>query len=319
MSRDASCVSESPNGPRGPVFSECGRWPGRHEMKARGLLLAVCLAAAQPAAAQWSVETEAGLREDSNLGNARLAADVVSDHALQAAVSATQTVLLDNDDLVNWGGRLAGESYARFAGLNNFSLGASASYRHKLGLGAYAPWLRAAWSSTRLSYVDQIRDGWLHEVDFTAGKRLAERWNAWANFRLERRTAAAQEEEVPGISGDAFSQRSRALAVAAEYAPDDATLLTFGGLLRRGDVVSTSRPDYGVFAVSTAIAEDPTFGDERYAYRLTGTSYGLALGLAVSLGPRSRLDIGLQRQVTHAEGGNDYAKTIRSVAWIGNF
>ena len=41
---------------------------------------------------------------------------------------------------------------------------------------------------------------------------------------------------------------------------------------RRGDVVSTTSQGYAIFQASNAIAADPAFGDELYAYRLRGTT-----------------------------------------------
>lgn len=291
-------------------------------MKTRGLVPALGIAAwalANQAAAQWSLEAQAGLRQDSNLGNARFADDTFSDQALVTAVAASEAVFFGRDDSLSWGGRAATETYVRYAGLNNLSLGAFAAFRHKLALGAYAPWLGAAWSSSRLSYVNKVRDGWLHQADFAAGRRFTERWSASATLRLERRTAATQPQAEPGVPGDAFSGHAHALTLGAEYAASANALLSLSGFARRGDVVSVSGDDDRVLAVAKAAAHDGVFGASRYVYRLNGTTHGLGIGLGIALGPRSRLDIGLQHQVTHADGDNTYAKRIAALAWVGSF
>ena len=281
-------------------------------------LFLAAAAASNAAQAQWAFEAQAGLRQDSNLDNAR-GDDIVADHALTAAGSAAQTTFFDSGDSLSWGGRAATESYARFSGLNNLTLGGFAAFRHKLGLGAYAPWLRAAWSLSRLSYANNVRDGWLHQADFGAGKRLDARWNLSANYRVEWRMARTQAQAEPGVSGDAFSGHAQTLLLGAEYAVSREMLLSAGGFARRGDVVSVGSDDDRVLAASKAAANDGVFGANRYAYRLPGTSGGMEFRLALALGPRSRLDFGMQRQVTHAAGGNNYAKSVESLTWVGSF
>ena len=50
--------------------------------------------------------------------------------------------------------------------------------------------------------------------------------------------------------------------------------LQIGGRVsvRRGDVESTTRQNLDIFLASDAIAADPTFGSDFYAYRLRGTT-----------------------------------------------
>ena len=291
-------------------------------MKASGLLSAICLAAAtaaNPARAEWSLDAQAGLWHDSNPGNARAASDVGSDNVATATLAATYADYLDSGDRWSGGGAVATETYGRYTGLSRVSLGGFAALEHKIGLGPYAPWLRAGWSSSRLNYANAVRNGWLHQADFGAGKRFDERWSASLNYKREWRTATTQPEAEPGISGDAFSGNSHSLTLQAEYAAGAGVMLSASGFARRGDVVSISVDDDHVLDASKAAADDNVFGATRYAYRLLGTTFGLGAGLGVALGPRTYLNLGLQRQVTHGAGSNNYAKSIGSVTWIGSF
>jgi hypothetical protein len=252
------------------------------------------------------------------LGNAR-SVDQVSDRALSASVAATQSVYIEDGGSFSWGGRMTGESYSRYTKLNNLALGANISYRKKLGLGPLAPWWRTAWSASALNYRDHGRNGWLHQAEFGAGRRLNEQLNLGINFFFEKRTASSREEEVPGLSGDAFSQLSKNVGVNAEYAPRRNLVLNLGAQLRHGDIVSTSHRYRQVFLHSKAIAEDNALGAGMYAYRLTGNTLSLNLCMALFLSPDSHFNFALRRMLTHADGDNNYAKNNLALSWVGSF
>jgi hypothetical protein len=100
-----------------------------------------------------------------------------------------------------------------------------------------------------------------------------------------------------------------------EYSLMENAYLSMGLLARHGDVVSTSTPNETVFYASSALAEDPAFGPNAYAYKLTGTTYGYRVGLSFSPTVHSLLGCGFKRFETHADGGNEYAKSIVEVTW----
>ncbi|TRZ91293.1 MAG: hypothetical protein D4R84_14465 [Rhodocyclaceae bacterium] len=291
---------------------------GIHALWLRACCLTIIAIAATPADAHWSFDTELGVSYDNNLGNAR-SEDSVGDRALIASVAATQSEYLEHGDSISWGGRIAGERYADFDGLDNLALAAMISYRKKLGLGPFAPWWRASWSSSALAYRDDARNGWLHQAEVGAGKRLSERYNLGLTFRVEQRKAANLQEQGSGLSVDAFSQLSKSLGVNAEYAPDRDMVLSLGAQLRHGDIVSTSHRYRQVFLYSKAIVEDPALGSNVFAYRLTGNTLILNVAMAIFLSPDSCVNIGVQRALTHADGSNNYAKNKLAVSWVGNF
>jgi len=285
---------------------------------AQAFCITIGLVSANQAAAHWSFDGAASVSYDNNLGNAR-AENSVGDRALSASIAATQSEYREDGASISWGGRLAGERFAEYGGLDNLALAANVAYRRKMDLGAFAPWWRVSWSSSALSYRDHARNGWLHQAELAAGRRLDERYNLGLSFRVEKRTAAGSPDQAPGLSADAFSQLSKSLGVNAEYAPDRDVVLSLGGELRHGDVVSTSPRYRQVFLYSKAIAADPALGSDVYAYRLTGNTLSVKLGMALFLSPDSCVHIGVQRILTHGEGSNDYAKNKVAVSWLGNF
>ena len=72
-------------------------------------------------------------------------------------------------------------------------------------------------------------------------------------------------------------------------------------------------------AVARAIAADPAFGPDEYAYKLTGTTFGFRVGINYSPTAHSLLGLGFQRLETRADGGNSYTKSIPEISWDYRF
>ncbi|MBI5891003.1 MAG: hypothetical protein HZB47_10025 [Nitrosomonadales bacterium] len=259
--------------------------------------------------------SDVGVRHDGNVNNAQLNHDIAGDSALLAGISATGFFPLEHGSSLSVTGETRVESYDRYTGLNNLSLGAALAFRKKWALGPYAPWTGLSLSSAHLNYSNNIRNGWRHQVAIRGGERILERWNVRAEYLYERRTAKTQQPDQPGISGDIFSYNSRAVTLNAEYAWDESIFLTCGVLLRRGGVVATTSETANMIASSEAIADDPVFGEHFYAYRMYGTTRGLDVGLNVAVSRNSLLRASISRLLTHTAGDNDYAKTVQTVSW----
>jgi hypothetical protein len=267
----------------------------------------------------WIFGADASLRHDSNVGNAEPYDDIVGDSILGARLSMFQLIPLDENYTVTVGGDLRGESYHRLTGLNNASLDGVLTLKKKWGLGAFAPWARAGVSVARSSYDDSYRNAWVYRGTIASGRRLDDRWNLWAEYAYERLAARTQMQEVPGLSGDAYSQNSHNVAANLEYSLNESTFLVLGLLARHGDVVSTTEPGLKIYTSSLALAADPAFGPEEYAYRLTGTTYGFRLGVNYSPTAHSLLGCGFERLETHAAGGNNYTKSVPEITWDYQF
>jgi hypothetical protein len=297
-------------------------WPHASPATARCVRFALLLLASAPAHAggnDWTVGGEASLRHDSNVGNAQAYSDVVDDTIVGARLAVFQLYPLGGSYSLTVGGDLAGEVFHQITGLNNASADAVVTLKKKWGLGAFAPWTSAGFSLGRSSYADAYRNAWEYHATVAAGQRIDARWNLWAEYDFDRRAARTQEEEVPGLSGDAYSSTGHTLRVSTEYAVGERTFLNLALSVRRGDVISTSEENLQIFYASKAIAEDPAFGDEEYAYRITGTTYGISVGIAFSPTAHSALGLSFARFETHAEGGNDYTKSLPEITWNYRF
>jgi hypothetical protein len=272
------------------------------------------------ACADWSLSAAAGLNHDDNVGNAQAASDIVQDYAVNAHLSLYQLIPLSGDWSLAVGGELAGEAYDQLHGLDNASIEAAVSLKKKWGLGAFAPWVRAQFSLGRAGYQDGYRDATLYSASLQFGKRIDERWNLSAQYSFERSSATPGSDVVPGLSADAFSLDGNNLGATVEFSLSERISLTAGALWRHGDVTSTSLVpwDY-LFVASTALAPDPTFGPDAYAYRLTGTTYGVKLGAEFFVTAHSTIGCGFERLETRAAGGNDYIKSVPEITWNYRF
>jgi hypothetical protein len=279
------------------------------------------LLAALPCTARsdWTPVAEASVRHDDNVGNAQSYSDIVADTTIGARLSIFQLFPMADGYSVTIGGGLSGESFHSLTGLNNASLDGVMALKKKWGVGAFAPWARLGISVARTDYDDSYRNAWIYRATLASGRRIDERWNLWAEYAFERRAASPQMEEVPGLSGDAYSQDGQSVGAHLEYSLNGSVFLVLGLSARHGDVVSTTEASYAIFAAARALAPDPAFGPEAYAYRLTGTTYGFHVGVNYSPTPHSVLGCGFERFDTHADGGITYTKSIPEITWNYSF
>jgi hypothetical protein len=269
--------------------------------------------------AEWVGNADVGIRHDSNINNAQVRDNIVSISVLSAGVSETGFFPLENGSSLSITGETRGEAFDHYTGLNNASLGAEFSFRKKWALGAYAPWTGLSLSSTYFNFANNVRNGWRNQIALRGGKRIFEQWDVRAEYMAERRTADALQPDQPGISGDVFSQTSRTITLNAEYTLNDTTFLMFGSLLRHGDVVASTMETQKIILSSQAIAVDPVFGPGFYAYRMTGTTYGLNADINFAVTPSSVLRASISRQLTHTQGDNNYGKSVQMLSWNYNF
>jgi hypothetical protein len=286
----------------------------------RTLIWLILLAGAiSPAHAERITEIAAGAEYNSNVNNGQFAGDIKDDAAAWASVSAGQAIEVREGNSLIATGDLMSRVFNRFEGLNNLSLGVTVADRMKLGLGATAPWIRTYGSAARLQFQNDIRDGWLYGLGLGAGKRVGERWDLQVEYRFDKRTGENTTAVVPGLSGAVFDQTGHGVLLNGRYSYDDSTLISLGYAWRRGDVVSTTPRNFTVFRASTAIAADPVFGDEGYAYKLKATTHTMSLGASKEINRHSSMNAGFLRQVTYATGGNAYYNSVPSVTYLYSY
>jgi hypothetical protein len=275
----------------------------------------VFCAVSHTARGDWTIAASASLSHDSNVGNAQHYADTVADSSASAVLSLFNLLPLAEGFSFAAGGDVSGQIYDHLSGLNNASLDAVLSLKRKWGIGAFAAWSRVEFSGGRANYDDGYRDATIYRASIESGKRLDERWNIWGKYSFERRAADPVPTDLYGVSSDVFTLSGKSFTAGVQYAVSERTTVSVSSLLRRGDVVSTSVEYANIYLNSKAVAPDPAFGAEAYAYRLFGKTYGARLGAEFSLSAHSLVGAGFQRLQTHAQGGINYTDSLAEITW----
>ncbi|HEY8623546.1 MAG TPA: hypothetical protein VIM74_06740 [Casimicrobiaceae bacterium] len=287
------------------------------------LALAGMLALSWSAAtrAEWLFDVDAGARYESNLTRAQEPPDVRGDGAATLFASAGSFFALTGADGLTLDVNAATETWHRFHGLDRMSIGGTASYKHKFGLGYAAPWVSLGLSGSHDNYRSAIRDSDRLEARAELGQRFSEAFDASVGAVYDRRYARNDRPVVPGISGRVFDVHGKSAYVRAGYALSERLQAGANFVVRRGDVVSTTRRHREIFLESDAIAADPAFGDDFFAYRLRGTSttQTAAVTLSWAFSDRSSLNFRYADERTSAYEGLDYRGRITALAFAFSY
>ena len=280
---------------------------------ARLWLSVMLVCAAAPARADWFYDVEAGGLYDDNLTRAQQAADVRGDGAATLAAGAGWFYAPSGADGITLSLQANSEAYARFHGLNLLSIGGTAAYRHKFGLGYDVPWVSIAVSAAHDDFRGDIRDSDRVDAHIEVGRRLSENFDASFGVAIDRRFARNDLPVVPGISGKVFDLRGQSVFARAAYDLTDRLQVSARVSSRRGDVVSTTRQNLEIFLASDAIAADPTFGSDFYAYRLRGTTTTANATLSWALSDHSSLNLSYAVARTAAYDDLDYLSRLGTI------
>jgi hypothetical protein len=270
-------------------------------------------AASAPSRAEWFVDLSATTRYDSNVNAAQEQADIRAESSATLIAGGGYFYALSGDDGLTLTADARSELHHRFHGLNDTAIDVGGVYKHKFALGYAAPWLSLGIFASHEDYVENIRDSDRLEWRAELGKRFSEAFDASFGGIYARRYAHNGESIVPGISGKVFDVHGQTAFARAGYAFTDQLQAGVRLSVRRGDVVSTTRQNFGIFQASDAIAPDPAFGNDFFAYRLQGTTQTASASLSWALSDRSSLNFAYADERTRAYDGLDYRGRVANV------
>lgn len=272
------------------------------------------------ACAGWLDEVGLELRFDDNLTRAQLDQDIKSDTALVVSAAAGTGYQLTDNSRLSLTLTLSGSAYQHYAGLDNLNAGLELAYRWKFGLGPYAPELHLSGAATRLDYRDSARDGWLTVGEIGIAKRLSDRSGLRIAYQVEKRKSdRVADRLLPSIAADVFDLTSHNLILSGDYSVNPDYVLSAAYALRDGDIVSTTLRNRPIFLASSAIAADPVFGPDRFAYKMQARTRGLSLGLSRVVGGQASFSLAYEHQDSQAEGGIDYASNLVRASYLQQF
>jgi hypothetical protein len=266
--------------------------------------------------AQWTPQFEAGFLHDTNLSRAQQPQDRVSDSALTARASILRSFPTGVDADATVGADARFIAYDKSRGASFAALGVNGGWRRKLGLGLTAPWVAADASLSYENAREDVRDGTRGLLSVSSGKRFTSALEGSVGYSYDKRAQREDYVEVPGYGGKPFSLQGHSVFARLDYAIGELTLVGSASE-RRGDVVSSTRRNFDIFLASNAIADDPAFGPDFIAYRLSGArTRSLTGGVSWELARRSTLDATLTKDDTAVGGGLDYSAIVFAVTLI---
>lgn len=275
---------------------------------AAGLVSALFCASAR---ADWEFSASAGAFYDDNLTRAQDTVDKRAAGAGVVNVNATNFVPFTGSDSMTFTVNGRGEAFDRYSGLSNLVIGGAVAYRHKFDVGYLAPWMTLSVGASYDDYREDLRTSSRLAVLAETGKRFTEQFDASAGLFYDRRFDNHGESIVPGIPGNVFDLEGQGAFVRAGYAPTEALGLDARVGVRRGDVESTAQQSLPIFLASSAIAEDPVWGDpELYAYRLRGTTWSGTFSANYALSDQASLDLAYRYDFTRAAQGLEYTTNL---------
>lgn len=268
------------------------------------------------ARAEWSVDATASLDYDTNLSRAVASSDVRADAAGLAALAVRSLLAPTEYDLLVLAGEAGGEHYARYRGLDNAWLGMRVAYRHKAGLGHSAPWVSLEAAAAYHEYRVDVRTGSRFVLRAVAARRFGEVLDTYAEVFADERRGPYGEAVDANVSGRVFDLSGWGGGAGVAYALNDTVTISARGSVRSGDVVSTASESSPLLASATAIAEDPTFGEELYDYRLRGTTCLLSFAASYALTGRASLTLAYTAERTGVAHGLDYRSRAAGVTFL---
>lgn len=267
------------------------------------LLGLVAWACASARAADWGFDVTAGAAYDDNLSNGFEQADRNGAGSLTLDLDGSLYQQLGSATGLTVAAVAEGAVFDRYSGLNRFGLGGRAQLRHKLGLGAQAPWVAVAARALHQDYDYSYQSGWELDAAVSAGMQLGERWSVQGSVKYDDFTADHLQPQVrPGFSTAAYDISGWNFAARVSYLITPADMIVAAYAFRNGTITAVTAPSYGVLEHSDAVARDPVFGPRRIAYRLEAETNTVSLVWSHAFGPRASLNLTYRYQVSVGDG-----------------
>lgn len=275
------------------------------------LSLTIALLAAKSATAQTEnfAQFDAGLRYDSNLGNAK-SPYMASDTSLMTSFSFGRQHFIDESNFsLSYAAKLSNESFNQLTGLSHSGAGLQLNAKNKFGIGPYAPIVNLGMSLERHAFRDTERNALWHQIELKVSKRLSEHIQVWASAAIEKNHADHQERVEYYVPGTTFETSNRVYKLNLDFAQSTSSIWNIAYAMRRGDVLVTTKADLAYnYAIARAIRPDNSFGADRDIYRLDGNTQTVSAGFTHSIDTHWSVNVNLQKNWTRIPRGANYQR-----------
>ena len=232
---------------------------------------------------------------------------------LLASATTMQRHTVSRDDALLIGATFASEAWSPYSGLDQLTAGPCVGWRHKFGLGAYAPAVRLDLAGAGIAARESARTGWQGQAALGFGQRFTEA------LRLDFGADLTRTDTHAAV----FTRTTGGLAAEMSYDFMSRWRLKTRLGWRNGDVVSYSRaawtywgwqPANGYsYASTTPPLLVRTFDDPYLAYRTRAHTWSYTAGVSPAIGRNTALTF----QIERAETSNATARYVNNLYSVG--
>lgn len=279
-------------------------------------LLGAAFAAAAPTwafARALSVDGEIGYATDDNITRAARAPEILEDRfaAVGAGLTWRQPVARQVRAVARAFGRY--ERYEDYSELSNVVGGTSLNVQFRARGSLLTPTYSLFGKAQIADYGSAMRDSYLYSWGVSVEKPLTDRI-------VTSVTLAANERDS---KSEVFDTGDVSTSLNVDYQLTRRVAAYLGYRYLDGDIVSTASPFWlAIVNEASAIQADDAFGGaaaNRYAYRLTGETQVVTLGMNFSFDERNALDLSGRYAEAESDRGIRYKRNSVNLAYLLRF
>ena len=263
------------------------------------------------------IRVEASVTYDSNIARSRGAGNVLSDVIYNINAGKNFIFPLTENLRATVLGTAGYEGFSRYTRLSRFFLGVDGELQYRAS-GEFAAPTFGLFGRAAVDYYDSVlRDGYRFTVGGRVLQPLTDKLDLFAALAYNERDGKSR----------VFDNREYSARLNLDYSLSAKGTLYFGAEYRRGQTVSSARPELAFVDVAEAIVLDDAFNDGRGAYRLKAKTWIATLGYSLGLQEDQSLDFSvrwiqstaLSRPTFPGAGIVRYYDTQATVAYLIRF
>lgn len=263
------------------------------------------------------IRVEASVTYDSNIARSRGAGNVLSDVIYNVNAGKNFIFPLTENLRATVLGTAGYEGFHRYSGLSRFFLGVDGELQYRPS-GEFAAPTFGLFGRAAVDYYDSVlRDGYRYTLGGRVLQPVTDKIDLFAALAYNRRDGKSR----------VFDNQDYSARLNLDYSLSGKGTLYMGAEYRRGQTVSSARPELAFVDVAEAIVADDAFNDGRAAYRLKAKTWIATLGYSHGLQEDQSLDFSvrwvqstaLSRPTFPGAGIVRYYDTQATVAYLIRF
>ena len=287
------------------------------------LVLALLSFSLHASSKPYSINMDAGILHDDNVGRASLASDIVSDTILTLGLNADYSYHLDDHHLLIFSAGIESYQYQDFDKLSNTLLFTRADFKFQPHHGFTAPWYLVSLEYSTANYNSNLRDTTGLTFELGIGKRLTDRITLRSGLVYESYDADASEFDNDNsriyISSDYKLSEHNIAYLTLAYTDGNTTTSTTD-LTTSSKASNTPRFAHHLPSeVNTlTLRADDAFRNG-FVYQLDTESSSMHLGINFGLSSHQSVDTSIFYFRSDSFGSDTYDGTILQLSYLHRF